>query len=136
MTDDWTTCAAPSLEDIAAMARAARATLPEAYRPAAAEVSLRIEDFAPEAILDEMAIDDPFGLTGLYDGIPLTEKSVMDVAQQPDIIWLFRRPILDEWSERGDVSLKALVGHILVHEMAHHFGWSDAQIAAIDPWWE
>ena len=136
MTDDWTARPAPSLEDIAALARAARADLPNAYRPAAAEVSLRIEDFAPEAFLDEMEIRDPFGLTGLYDGIPLTEKSVMDQPQGPDTIWLFRRPILDEWADRGNVTLGALVAHVYVHELAHHFGWSDADIAAIDPWWE
>jgi len=136
MTDDWTARPAPSLEDIAALARAARADLPNAYRPAAAEVSLRIEDFAPEAFLDEMEIRDPFGLTGLYEGIPLTEKSVMDQPHGPDTIWLFRRPILDEWADRGNVTLGALVAHVYVHELAHHFGWSDADIAAIDPWWE
>lgn len=74
MPDDWTARIVPSLEDIAAMALAARAGLPAAYRPAAAEVSLRIEVFAPEAILDEMEIRDSFGLTGLYDGIPLTKN--------------------------------------------------------------
>ncbi|MEI4234908.1 metallopeptidase family protein [Roseovarius sp. D22-M7] len=136
MTDDWTPRLAPGLEDIAAMARAARAALPEAYRPAATEVSLRVEDFAPDSILQEMSIHDAFGLTGLYDGIPLTEKSVMDQPHGPDTIWLFRRPILDEWADRGNVALGALVAHVYVHELAHHFGWSDAEIAAIDPWWE
>jgi predicted Zn-dependent protease with MMP-like domain len=66
----------------------------------------------------------------------LTEKSVFDTPEAPDIIWLFRRPILDEWAARGDVGLAELVGHVLVHELAHHFGWSDGDIAAIDPWWE
>lgn len=70
-------------------------------------MALRIEDFAPDAFLDEMAIEDPFGLTGLYDGIPLTEKSVMDQPHGPDTIWLFRRPILDEWVDRGNVTLGA-----------------------------
>ncbi len=136
MTDDWTIRPAPSLEDIAAMARLAQANLPGPYRAAAAEVSLRIEDFAPEMILEEMAIDNPFGLTGLYDGIPMIEKSVMDQPHGPDTIWLFRRPILDEWADRGNVALGTLVAHVYVHELAHHFGWSDADIAAIDPWWE
>jgi predicted Zn-dependent protease with MMP-like domain len=72
----------------------------------------------------------------LYDGIPLTEKSVMDQPHGPDTIWLFRRPILDEWADRGDIALGALVAHVYVHELAHHFGWSDAEIADIDPWWE
>jgi len=127
---------APGLDEIEEMARAAIAALPPAYREAAGKVALRIEDFAPDYILDEMGIADPFELTGLYDGIPLTEKSVMDVAYGPDTIWLFRRAILDEWIDRGDVELPALVAHVLVHELAHHFGWSDDDIAAIDRWWE
>ena len=99
-------------------------------------ILLRIEDFAPLDILQAMEIDDPFELTGLYEGVPLTEKSVMDQPVGPDVIWLFRRPILDEWAERGDVSISDLVTHVVVHELAHHFGWSDDDIAAIDPWWE
>jgi predicted Zn-dependent protease with MMP-like domain len=99
-------------------------------------VQLRVADFAPEDVLDELDLTDPFELTGLYDGIPLTEKSVMDQPHGPDTIWLFRRPILEEWADRGDIGLGDLVTHVLVHELAHHFGWSDADIAAIDRWWE
>ncbi|MFD2173276.1 metallopeptidase family protein [Rhodobacter lacus] len=117
------------------MAEAARADLPEAFRAAAGAVVLRVEDFAPDALLDEMGIEDPFELTGLYEGVPMTEKSVSDPSG-PDVIWLFRRPILDEWAARGDVALDALVAHVFVHEMAHHFGWSDGDIASIDRWWE
>lgn len=133
--DNWAGREAPDLETIEAMAEAARTGLPEAFRPAAAAVVLRVEDFAPDALLDEMGIEDPFELTGLYEGVPMTEKSVSDPTG-PDIIWLFRRPILDEWAARGDVGLDALVAHVFVHEMAHHFGWSDADIASIDRWWE
>ena len=118
------------------MAEAARAALPDAARRAAMEVAIRVEDFAADALLDEMGFDDAFELTGLYDGIPLTERSVMDQPQGPDTIWLFRRPILDEWAGRGDVGLGALVAHVYVHELAHHLGWSDDDIAAIDRWWE
>jgi predicted Zn-dependent protease with MMP-like domain len=132
----WADATPPDAEAIAALARAAVAALPAPYREAAQAVALRIEDFAADAMLDEMGIEDPFELTGLYDGIPLTQKSVMDQPLGPDAIWLFRRPILDEWAHRGDVALGALVGHILVHELAHHFGWSDEDIARIDPWWE
>jgi predicted Zn-dependent protease with MMP-like domain len=127
---------APDLAAFEALAEAAIDALPEVYAEAARGVVLRVEDFAPDAMLDEMEIDSPFELTGLYDGIPLTEKSVMDQPMGPDTIWLFRRPILDEWADRGNVTLRALVAHVLVHELAHHFGWSDAQIAAVDPWWE
>lgn len=136
MTQDWTLLAAPDLAAIEALAEAARAALPEPYRAEARRVALRVEDFAPDWLLDQIDIDDPFDLTGLYDGTPLTEKSVMDQPQQPDTIWLFRRPILDEWAERGSEPLGHLVAHVLVHELAHHFGWSDDDIASIDPWWE
>jgi predicted Zn-dependent protease with MMP-like domain len=136
MSPDWSRLAAPDLAAFETMAEAAREALPEPYRKAARGVVLRVEDFAPDFLLDEMEMDDPFELTGLYDGIPLTEKSVMDQPRGPDTIWLFRRPILDEWAERGNEPLGHLVGHILVHELAHHFGWSDADIARIDPWWE
>ena len=131
---DWTL--APSLEEIDTLARTARAALPGAIAAAAAEVALRVEEFAPQEMLDELGIEDPFELTGLYDGIPLTEKSVMDQPMGPDTIWLFRRPILEEWVDRGNVTLTELVAHVFVHELAHHLGWSDDDIAAIDRWWE
>ena len=127
---------APDADLIAALAQAVIADLPAAYRMAALQVALRIEDFASDAMLAELGCESPFELTGLYEGTPLTEKSVMDQPLGPDVIWLFRRPILDVWLDRGNVSLGELVAHVLVHELAHHFGWSDADIAAIDPWWE
>ncbi|MGC9370380.1 MAG: metallopeptidase family protein [Paracoccaceae bacterium] len=126
----------PSADDIAALALAARDALPAPYAQAARAVALRVEEFAPTDMLSELEIEDPFELSGLYDGIPLTEKSVMDQPDRPDTIWLFRRAILDEWVDREEVTLAELVTHVYVHELAHHFGWSDAQIAAIDRWWE
>ena len=126
----------PSLAYMEALALAAIALLPPAFAPAAAEVMLRVEDFPLEDMCDELGVDDPYDLTGLYDGIPLTEKSLSDPQTRPDCIWLFRRPILEEWVERGDIGLADLVTHVYVHELAHHFGWSDEDIAAIDPWWE
>ena len=125
---------APSLADIERMARAAYDALPPVFRQPCEGLLIRVADFADEETLAEMEIGNPFELTGLYQGIALTEKSVMDVAAQPDAVWLYRRPILDEWAERGDVTLKALVGHVLIHEIAHHFGYSDDDIAAIDDW--
>jgi predicted Zn-dependent protease with MMP-like domain len=126
---------APDAADFEGLAKAAIAALPAAFRAEAAKVVLRIEDFAPVSMLDDLEIEDAFDLTGLYDGIPLTEKSVMDQPHGPDTIWLFRRPILDEWAGRGDVTLGALVAHVFVHELAHHFGWSDEDIATVDEWW-
>jgi predicted Zn-dependent protease with MMP-like domain len=118
------------------LAQAAIADLPGPYRDAARHILLRTADFAPDDLLEEMGLTDPFDLTGLYDGIPLTEKSSAAPGISPDTIWLFRRPILDEWAGRGDVTLAELITHVVVHELAHHFGWSDEDIAAVDPWWE
>lgn len=130
---DWQ---APDLGAFEVLAQTAIDALPAPYGGAARGVMIRVEDFAPEDLLREMEVNSPFELTGLYEGIPLTEKSVMDQPMGPDTIWLFRRPILDEWADRGNVSLGELVAHVLVHELAHHFGWSDDDIARVDPWWE
>ncbi|HHX90984.1 MAG TPA: metallopeptidase family protein [Paracoccus sp.] len=134
--NDWNARHAPGLADIEALAEAARDSLPAPFAAAAAGVALQVLDFAPEEILAEMGIEDPFELTGLYQGVPMTEKSLFDTPGQPDVIWLFRAAILDEWLARGDVTLGHLVTHIYVHELAHHLGWSDEDIARIDRWWE
>lgn len=126
---------APDAGEIERLAIAALEALPDAFRGPAAEVVLRVEEFADDALLDSVGLQDPFELTGLYDGVPMTQKSIADQPDRPDMIWLFRRPILDEWVARGDVSLAALVAHVVVHELAHHFGWSDEDIATIDEWW-
>lgn len=127
---------APDLDVIEDIAHATMAELPPAFKILAASVSLTVMDFAPEDLLAEIGIEDPFELTGLYTGIPMTEKSTMDQPMSPDTIWLFRRPILDEWAARGNVTLQQMVAHVTVHELAHHFGWSDDDIATIDKWWE
>ncbi len=125
---------APSLEDFERLARRAFAALPAEVRRACADLALRVADFPDEALLDEMGIEDLYELTGLYDGIALTERSVMHQPTGPDAVWLYRRPILEEWIDRGDVGLDRLVAHVLVHEIAHHLGWSDDDIRAIDDW--
>ena len=127
---------AATLDQIDQMARDTLARFPPAFRTAASQVVLQVVDWPPRDLLSAMEIDDPFELTGLYEGIPVTEKSVLDTPMGPDIVWLFREPILAEWRDRGDVALNDLVAHVTVHEFAHHFGWSDADIAAIDRWWE
>ena len=136
MTPPTETWIAPDLAEFERIALSARAALPAPFTEMAQQVAIRIEDFAPDEMLADMQISDPFDLTGLYDGIPLTQKSSADQPLQPDMIWLFRRPILEEWAERGDITLGELITHVLVHEMAHHFGWSDEDIAEIDRWWE
>ncbi len=124
----------PSTEDFEALVRRAQDQLPEEIGRIAADVPVRIVDVAPDELLRDLQIDDPFELTGLYEGSPLTEKSNLDQPQHPDVIWLFRRPILEEWIERDVVTLSDLVFHVYVHELAHHFGWADDEIEKIAPW--
>jgi predicted Zn-dependent protease with MMP-like domain len=93
---------------------------------------MRVADFAEEDLLEEMGIDDPFELTGVYHGQDLAHQSVLDPGALPAEIMLFRRPILDEWAENGLVSLGDLVTHVLVHEIGHHFGLTDADIHAAE----
>jgi predicted Zn-dependent protease with MMP-like domain len=122
---------APSLDEMAALARAAWEELPAPFRALAGNVLIRIEDFAGEDILADLGMEDPFELTGLYQGTDLTRQSLLDPAPSAPIVFLFRRPILDEWVERGDVGLGDLIAHVLVHEVGHHFGLSDEQMDAL-----
>ncbi|MBP6688463.1 MAG: metallopeptidase family protein [Hyphomonadaceae bacterium] len=115
----------PSLDELDRMARAAWAELPAQFRDRAGDVLIRVEDFADEEVLAELGVEDPFELTGLYSGVDLTQQSIMDPAPGQPMVFLYRRPILDEWIERGDVDLAELVAHVLVHEVGHHFGLSD-----------
>ncbi|KSB89967.1 hypothetical protein AS593_00390 [Caulobacter vibrioides] len=128
----WTDRLAPSLDDFAALAKAAFDALPEEFRRLSGDVVFRIDDFAPDEVLDSLGIEDPFELTGLYQGVDLSRRSVLDVGAQPSMVFLYRRPILDEWCERGDVALGALIEHVLVHEIGHHFGLSDDDIHRIE----
>ncbi|HKL68471.1 metallopeptidase family protein [Salibaculum sp.] len=127
----------PSLTRIEEIARETAAGLPEPFAGLARDVAIQVADWLPDHLLDPG--DDPQAqreeITGMYDGIPLTEKSSYDLPHGPDVVWLFRQPILMELEDR-DVTLATLVAHVTIHEFAHHFGWSDADIATIDRWWE
>jgi predicted Zn-dependent protease with MMP-like domain len=123
---------APSLDDLAAIAEGAFAALPEGFRKLAGEVVFRVDDFPADEVLDGLGIADPFELTGLYSGVDLAHRSVFDAAPEPSRVFLYRRPILDEWAERGDVTLEELVTHVLVHEIGHHFGLTDPDIEALE----
>jgi predicted Zn-dependent protease with MMP-like domain len=129
---DWRQAPAPSLDEIAALAEAAFADLPERFRKLAGDVVFRVDDFPSEEVLDDLGLEDPFELTGLYQGVDLARRSVFDPSPEPARVFLYRRPILDEWAERGDVSLGELVAHVLTHEIGHHFGLSDDDIEAIE----
>ncbi len=126
----------PGADKIEELALAAIEALPEAFRAAARAVGVQVAELAPPHVLRALGMHDPYDLSGLYEGIPLTEKSVFQQPAAPDVIWLFRIPILAEWQDRKDVALSDLVAHVMVHELAHHFGWSDDDIAMIDRWWE
>src|ERR1700754_1465045 len=117
--------AAPSLDDIAAMAHAALETLEEPFRTHARAVAIKVEDFADDETLEAMKIDNPYELTGLYSGVALTLELHSSPSQIPPMVWLYRLPILDEWAGTPDVTLEDLVAHVVVHELGHHFGWSD-----------
>ena len=124
--------AAPTLDEFARLAEAALARLPAEFREAAGDVEIRVLDFADAETLEEMGIEDPFELTGLYHGVDLRNRSVLDPNPSASKVFLYRRPILDEWAERGNVRLSALIEHVLIHEIGHHFGLSDDDIDAIE----
>jgi predicted Zn-dependent protease with MMP-like domain len=121
----------PTLDEIEAIARAALASLPEPFASHLGGVVLQVEELADEALLAEMGIEHPLDLTGLYEGIPIGERSVDHSGTLPDRIRLFRRAILDEWIEDGE-ALEHLVRHVLIHEVGHHFGLSDDAMHALE----
>ena len=122
---------APDAAAIERLADEAIARLPEPFRRHLEGVVLRVEEFADEEVLREMGIEEPFDLTGLYSGRPIGEQSSMHSGELPAMIHLYRRPLLDEWAETG-VSLEELVTHVIVHEVGHHFGFSDDDMHAIE----
>ena len=131
MSKQWQTATAPSLADFESMAHDAWDKLPPEFRSMAGDVVIRVEDFATDDILDELDIDDPYDLTGLYQGVSLDKQSVSDAPREPDMVYLYRRPILDEWASDNE-ELGHLVAHVLIHEIGHHFGFSDDDMENIE----
>jgi predicted Zn-dependent protease with MMP-like domain len=122
---------APDAAMIERLALDAMARLPATFRALIEGVVLQIEDFAEDAVLAELGIEDPFELTGLYSGRPIGQQSSMLSGELPPMIHLYRRPLLDEWVETG-VGLEDLITHVIVHEVGHHFGLSDEDMHAIE----
>jgi predicted Zn-dependent protease with MMP-like domain len=121
----------PSLAEIDALARAALESLPEPFRQFTKGVVLQVAEFPDEDVCEEMELESPFEILGLYQGVALDEKLTESSGTLPDIVFLYRRPILDYWCETGE-DLRHVVRHVLVHEIGHHFGLSDADMEAIE----
>jgi predicted Zn-dependent protease with MMP-like domain len=121
----------PSADEIEAIARRTLNALPKPFSDSIGDIVLQVEEFADEHTLRTLGIDDPFGLSGVYEGIPLTERSVDQSGTLPERVRLFRGPILDEWAANED-TLEHLVAHVLIHEIGHHFGFSDADMHALE----
>ena len=121
----------PSAEEIEAIAREAMRRLPEPFAAHLAEVVLQIDEYADESLLAELGIEHPLDLSGVYEGIPIGQRSVETSGTLPDRIRLFRQAILAEWAEEGE-PFEHLVRHILIHEVGHHFGLSDADMHALE----
>src|SRR5262245_6395797 len=128
---NWTSLKAPSLAEMEAMAHENFERLPEDFRKLCEGVIIRVDDFPTDEVLDEMQAQSEFDLLGLFQGVGLPQRSSQDIAPMPNLIWLYRRPILDYWAEH-DESLGHIVRHVLIHEIGHHFGLSDADMEAIE----
>jgi len=122
---------APSLTEFEAIANTAFKRLPARFRDMTKDVLIRVEDFPTDDVLDSLGIDSPYGLLGLYHGVDLTRQSVLDPSPLPEMIFLYRRPILAYWADH-DEQLGDIIAHVLVHEIGHHFGLSDDDMARIE----
>jgi predicted Zn-dependent protease with MMP-like domain len=127
----WRGTAAPSLADFEAMAEEAYARLPDHFRKLCAELVIRVEDFPTDDVLKSMGLESEFDLLGLFQGVGLPFRSETNPEPMPNMIWLYRRPILDYWAEHDD-TLGDIITHVLVHEIGHHFGLSDDDMEAIE----
>ena len=130
-TTDWAGAQAPTLTDLERLAEAAFARLPARFRRLCDGVVVRVEEFPDDETLDAMGIESPFDLMGLYRGVSLDRKSISDPTPQLDMIFLYRRPLLDYWCETGE-ELGHLIRHVLIHEIGHHFGFSDEDMEALE----
>jgi predicted Zn-dependent protease with MMP-like domain len=127
----WTSAKAPSLAEMETMAHDIFARLPRTFRDLCEGLIIRVDDFPTDEVLDEMDAASEFDLLGLFHGVGLPFRSGSDIARLPNMIWLYRRPILDYWAEH-DEALGRIVRHVLIHEIGHHFGLSDADMEAIE----
>jgi len=128
---DWRSATAPSLAEFESLAAEARQSLPSQFSKMCEDVLVRVEDFPTDEVLDALDVESEFDLLGLYQGISIDRKSVMDAPLAPDMVFLYRRPILDYWAEHEE-TLGHIIAHVLIHEIGHHFGLSDADMETIE----
>jgi predicted Zn-dependent protease with MMP-like domain len=121
----------PSLADLETLANDALRTIPTVLRQHVRDVVIQVQDFPDEETEREMELETPFDLLGLYRGVDMTRQSVSDVRTEPDMIFLYRRPLLDYWCDTGE-DLAHVVRHVMIHEIGHHFGFSDDDMEAIE----
>ncbi|MCX5514232.1 Zn-dependent protease [Kaistia algarum] len=130
--DDLRSLKAPSLDDFERLGREALASLPEAFRRLIGDIEIRVDEFPTEEVLESLGIESEFDLMGLFHGVGLAHASAVGyTGSMPNRIWLYRRPILDYWAEH-DETLDAVISHVLIHEIGHHFGLSDDDMEAIE----
>jgi predicted Zn-dependent protease with MMP-like domain len=127
----WRTIKAPSLAELELLAEAAFRRLPKKFRALCEGLVIRVEDFPTDEVLDHLGAETEFDLLGLFQGIGLPFRSESAPTQMPNMIWLYRRPILDYWAEH-DEALGTIISHVLVHEIGHHFGLSDDDMEALE----
>ncbi len=127
----WRLVKSPALDEIEALAAAAFRRLPQRFRQLCGNLVIRVEDFPADDVVEEMGLESEFDILGLFQGVGLPFQSESALVQMPNLIWLYRRPILDYWAEH-DETLGKIVTHVLLHEIGHHFGLSDDDIAAIE----
>ncbi|MBT4710632.1 MAG: metallopeptidase family protein [Alphaproteobacteria bacterium] len=130
-TDPWIGTKAPSTADMESIANSAYTALPKVLRDHVDTVMIRVTEFPDQDVLDELGIEGEFGLLGLYQGVSLDQKSLGEVVGAIDMIFLYRQPLLAYWCEM-DETLDGLIRHVLIHEIGHHFGYSDADMDAIE----
>ena len=126
---DYTT--PPDSEAIAVLAERALLDIPETLRRHIGGIGISVAEFADDETLDAMGIESEWDLTGLYTGTPIGQRSVGDIVRAPDLIFLYRQPILLEWVENGE-DLGRLVRNVVIHEIAHHFGFTEQEIEALE----
>jgi predicted Zn-dependent protease with MMP-like domain len=122
---------APSLDDLEVMARDALDTLPDQLRQFTTGIVIHVTEIPDEDVVTEMGLESPFDILGLYQGVALNEQTVEASGTLPNMVFLYRRPILDYWCETGE-DLAHVVRHVLIHEIGHHFGFSDADMEALE----